>query len=306
MFIKIFLSLFIVSFSPYAEAKIKVRSLRLKFSRPATLHSLVFKDPNKVLPKTTYELIPKNNNRIGVFVSLNSLLLGFAFDPFRSEEETKTLDLDFSTEKFDNRKIGFNFQILEGFDSEARSVFTNQKDRVYVPDIKSTKLELYGIHNFIDLYNHSRFNHFYLNRPVDGGEEFFGFSIVGNWVVRHLQLKSPRGVVYTPNFFTQPLTGPAQEVKAFSASFSAGPMFSLSLKNRVNAFLAAKLGTGYFASLDDESDLKRTGFESLQSYSLGLSWNNIHKKLLINSKFSFQKGRHIETSFGEVALIYFF
>lgn len=302
--LKIFLIVAFLFTSFYTEAK--VRSVRFKVSRPATLHTLVFKDPNKLLPKTTYELIPKNNNRIGFFVSLNSLLIGYSFDPFKNSQETKTIDLDFSTEKFDNMKVGFNFQLLEGFDSKAESQFSNEEDRVYVSDIKSTKLELYGIHNFIDLHNKSRFNHFYLNRPVDA-EEFFGFSIVGNWNIRHLKLESPNGLVYTPNFFTQPVTesSNAKELKAFSASFSAGPMFSLSLKNRVNAFLAAKLGTGYFTNLSDDTDLKSTGFETLQSYSLGLSWNNKHKNLLINSRFSFQKGRHIETSFGEVALIFF-
>lgn len=300
--------LFTIIFSLEASAElpdVKLKSVRFKVSRPATLHTLVFKDPNNTLPKTTFELIPKNNNRIGLFLQLNSFLLGYSFDPFSNAQETKTTDLIFATEKFKHSRVGFNFQTLEGFDSEADSVFSSDKDIVFVPDLKSTRIELFGIHNLANIHNKSLFDHFYLNRPVDG-EQLFGVSVVGSWNARYLRIESDQGVVYTPNFFNQPLLNPANEVRALQFSFSAGPMFSVGLKERFNGFLAAKLGTGYFQSLENGSNLKRTGFESLQSYSLGLSWNNSHKNVLVNSKFSFQKGRHIETSFGDVTLIFFF
>jgi len=285
--------------------KINVTSLRVNISKPATAHNLVLQSPSGQNTTTFFDIEPKNNERLGVFVKVNSLLIGYSLDLFKADEETRTTHIDIITEKYDFSRVGFNIQILKGFDSKARSFETGLRDQRFVPDIESQRFEFFGKHNLKTYYGKSLFNHFFLNRPVDG-ENIFGLSLVGDWTLRHLKLSSSNGVIYTPNFFSSPISDLATEIRALSVSASAGPMVSVGLKNRINMFLSSSLGAGYFDNLTGTNDLKQSGFEFLQSYSGGFSWNSKNKKYMVNSKISYQNGRHIETTFGDLMFLYFF
>jgi len=298
--------LFCLGTGSSAQAKLELSSLRLKLSKPATAHNLVLQNPNGNGTTTFFDLEPKNNERVGIFVKVNSLLIGYSLDPFKSNQETSTTHIDVVSEKFDHSRIGFNVQILKGFDSKARSFETNSQERRFFPDIESQRLEFFGMHNLKTLYGKSLFNHFFLNRPMDGAAHVFGLSLVGDWKVRHLKLSSNDSVIYTPSFSTGPPNESVPEIRALSVSSVAGPMLSVGFKNKVNMFIESKFGLGYFDNLTDTTDLKQSGFEFLQSYGTGFSWNSKSKKTMINSRLLYQRGRHIETTFGELALLFFF
>jgi len=302
---KLLPALILLLFAQNLWAKIDISSVRVNLTRPATAHNLVLQNPNGQNTTTFFDLEPKNNERLGVFVKVNSLLIGYSLDLFQADEETKTTHIDIITEKYDFSRVGFNIQILKGFESESRSFETNQRDSRFAPDIESQRFELFGKHNLKTYYGKSLFNHFFLNRPVEGAN-VFGLSLVGDWTLRHLKLSSKNGVIYTPDFFNSQITDLATEIRALSVSAGAGPMISLGLKNRFNMFLSSSLGAGYFDNLTGTTDLKESGFEFLQSYSGGLSWNSKNKKYMVSSKVSYQKGRHIETTFGDLMFLYFF
>jgi len=297
--------LLLLTFNSVAKGKIEVTSARLSLSRPATAHNLVLQNPNGQNTTTFFDLEPKNNERVGLFVKVNSLLLGYSFDLFRASQETQTTHIDVITEKFDFSRMGLNLQILEGFDSKARSFETNARESRFFPDIESQRFEFFGLHNLKTFYGKSLFNHFFLNRPLKGSK-VLGLSLVGDWSLRHLKLSSPNGVIYRPSFFQGSLNDLVSEIRAVSASAGAGPMVSVGFKNRFNIFLHSSLGLGFFDNLTKTTDLKESGFEFLQSYSGGLSWNSKDRKFMVNSKISYQKGRHIETTFGDLTLLFFF
>lgn len=168
--LKFFTVLYLVCTSVCANAKIEISSLRFKVSKPATAHNLVLQNPNGNQTTTFFDLEPKNNERVGVFVKVNSVLIGYSLDPFKADQETSTTHIDILTEKYDNSRVGFNVQILKGFDSKARSFETNQKERRFFPNIESQRLEFFGMHNLKTFFGKSLFNHFFLNRPKEGAD----------------------------------------------------------------------------------------------------------------------------------------
>lgn len=113
-------------------------------------------------------------------------------------------------------------------------------------------------------------------------------------------------MIYTPRFATGAPYEEVSEIRALSLSTVAGPMLSVGLQSRVNMFLETKFGLGYFENLTDTTDLKESGFEFLQAFGGGFSWNSESQKIMVNSRLLYQKGRHIETTFGELSLLFFF
>jgi len=303
--VQAYLFLLLVAFSTKTQAKVEISSLRLKLSKPATAHNLVLQNTNGKQATTFFDLEPKNNERIGLFVKVNSLLLGYSLDPFKANQQTSTTHIDIVSEALDHSRIGFNLQILKGFDSKARSFETNEQERRFFPNIKSERLEFFGMHNLKTFYGKSLFNLFFLNRPRESSS-VFGLSLVGDWSLRHLKLSSQNGVIYTPVFLDEQISDLVSEIRALSLSTTAGPMLSLGFKNRLSVFIESKFGLGYFKNLTKSTDLKQSGFEFLQTYGLGLSWNSKSRKTMINSRLSYQRGRHIETTFGELSLLLFF
>ncbi len=303
-FTSIFLFILSLSFNAHAF-DLKLRSVRLKVSRPETLHSLLYKDSNVGFEKIVFDLDPLNNERLGFFLDLNGFLIGYSADPFSSSQETKTTDIILSLEKFKNSKLSFNYQVLKGFNVEASDAHSDLKDSLFIEGTKSTKLEALGLHNLYTFKGQSLFNHFFLNKPQKSNSYKLSLSLVGSWSVKRLKLENKNNLLYNPSFFTNPPLV-FNKINAFSVSTTAGPFVSINLKRNFNFFAETKLGIGYFKNLNDNQNLKESGTEFVYSYGSGLSWTSESEKTLISMKGWFQKGRHIETFFGDLSLIYFF
>jgi hypothetical protein len=288
-----------------AYAKIDLRSLRLKITKPETAHSLTYESDDIGSPKTTFDLEPINNERLGIFLDFYGFLIGYSFDPFKSDLETKTTDIILSSEKFENSKFNLNFQILEGFLTESNDAFSTSRDKVYSPDTKSTKIEALGLHNLYTFKGKSLFNHFFRNRPLLSSKFSTGYSLVGSWSLRRLKLEDPNNIIFRADFFdAEPET--FRKINAYSINASLGPMISLSVPNNFHLFAETKAGIGYFENLNNTQNLKRSGSEFIYSFGGGASWTSPNQKALINLKAWGQKGRHIETFFGDLTFIYFF
>lgn len=285
--------------------QLKVNSLRLKATQPETLHSLIYRDSNVGFEKVIYDLDPINNERIGFFADINGLLIGYSIDPFTSERETKTTDIILSSEKIKNSKISFNYQTLEGFNTKAYNASNSStSEKRFTEKTKSTKLEFFGLHNLYTFKGTSLFSHFFQNKPKTGNKHKFSLSLVGAWSVRRLKLENPNGILFRPNFFTtDPIT--YNKINAFSLNSSAGPLVSFGLKQNVNVFAEGKIGVGYFENLDSNQALKQSGTEFISSFGSGASWTSKDQRFLVILKAWAQKGRHIETFFGDLSLIYF-
>lgn len=299
------LVIFLLLSSSIVQAfSLKITDIRLRVSKPETLHSLLYKDPLVGVDKTIFDLAPLNNERVGLLVGLNGVLIGYSMDVFKSTEETKTTDIIFAFQKLPYSKISLNYQVLKGFYTEAFDAHAASKNALFISDTKSTKIELFGQHNLYTLFGTSSFNHFFLNRPQKSKAYKSSISIVGEWSVKRLKLENPLNLLFRPDFFT---SNPQvfKKVNAYSLNASLGPMVSFRFKQNINAFMQTKIGLGYFKNFNSNDKLKQSGTEFIYSYGGGLSWTSESESFLLTLKGRVQKGRHIETFFGDLSLIYF-
>lgn len=300
-------------FSPLASAfDLKLNSLRFTLSKPETNHSLIYRSKdtqiipaNNVGDKIHFGLSPSNNERFGVFADINGIEIGYAFDVIKDNQETKTQDFDFSYTRFRHSKISFNYQVLEGFQTEAENLKGAGENRQFLEKSESTKLELLGIHNFHTFFGESLFDHFFLNRPQLSNKTRFALSLVGGWSYKNLDLENPDSLLFQPDFLSIPVDN-VSRVEAESIGFNVGPMLSVGLPNNIHLFAEFKYGRNHFNNLTRGESLKRSGEENLRAFGAGASWTSTDKKTLLVLRGWNQEARHIETLFGDLSLIRFF
>jgi hypothetical protein len=250
----------------------KVNSIRGTFSVPQTFHSLVYTQTNPEEVKINFELEPINNERFGIFVDLNGVEIGYAIDFINDSSQTETEDFLFSYKGFRHSKITFNYQTLEGFETNALNLLNeSQQESQFLPGTKSTKFELFGIHDLYTFFGDSLFEHFFLNRPQLSQVNKFGLSLISGWSYKNLSLETDNNLLFQPNYLTNTVQT-IKEIRAESIDVSIGPLLSINLTNNVHMFAEAKFGKGYFRNVDEETQLKRSGSEDLYSIGGGISW----------------------------------
>ena len=286
--------------------ELELNSIRVSFSKPQTLHSLIYSPEMTTNTKINFELEPINNERVGVFFDLNGIEIGYAVDFIDDKQQTKTEDFIFSYKSLKHSRISLNYQILEGFNTNALNLLNEpQSQSTFLSKTKSTKIEIFGIHNFYTFFGESLFEHFFLNRPRLSQSNKVGLSLAGGWSYKHLSLESDDNLIFSPNYLNANIQT-INEVKAESIDFALGPLLSVSLKNNIHLFAELKAGKGYFKNLDGDSQLKRSGNEEIYAVGGGVSWTSSSKKTLFLLRTWFKKGRHVETFFGDASIIYFF
>jgi len=283
----------------------KVNSIRFTFSKPQTFHSLLYSQSDPSREKVNFELEPINNERFGVFVDLNGVEIGYATDFINDSTQTKTEDFLFSYKGFKHSKITFNYQTLEGFETNALNLLNeSQHESRFSPGIKSTKFELFGVHDLYTFYGESLFDHFFLNRPKLSQSTGFGLSLISSWSYKNLLLESDDNLVFKPEFLND--IGTVRNIRAESIDFSIGPLLSVNLKNNIHMFAEAKFGKGYFRNLEENEQLKRSGNEDIYSLGAGVSWTMASNKTVFLLRGWQKKGRHVETFFGDLSVIHYF
>jgi len=283
----------------------KVNSIRFTFSKPQTFHSLLYSQSDPSREKVNFELEPINNERFGVFVDLNGVEIGYATDFINDSTQTKTEDFLFSYKGFKHSKITFNYQTLEGFETNALNLLNeSQHESRFSPGIKSTKFELFDVHDLYTFYGESLFDHFFLNRPKLSQSTGFGLSLISSWSYKNLLLESDDNLVFKPEFLND--IGTVRNIRAESIDFSIGPLLSVNLKNNIHMFAEAKFGKGYFRNLEENEQLKRSGNEDIYSLGAGVSWTMASNKTVFLLRGWQKKGRHVETFFGDLSVIHYF
>ena len=303
--IKLLLTICSIFIASAASAfDLEITSVRATLSRPDTSHSLIYNPEND--SKTAFNLTPINNERIGFFVDVNGIEVGYAVDVLANDIETKTQNLLFSYRKLKNAKITLNYQILEGLDTEAERVgdgMTNQRFFAYT---KSTKLELFGQHNLYTFAGkESLFEHFFLNRPHLSNRFDYSVSLVGGWSLKRLSLENPESIVFDAPFLIEPVPE-VSSLNSTSISANLGPLLSLSFENNISAFVEYKYGVGHIRSSNQDTGLKQSGEEKASAFGAGVSWTSQDKKTLVLLRAWEQEGRHIKTAFGDLSLVRFF
>lgn len=298
--------IFYTGFSNANFFDLQVNSIRLTFSKPQTFHSLIYSQSDPSLEKINFELEPVNNERVGVFVDLNGIEIGYAIDFINNDKQTKTKDLHFSYKGFKHSKITLNYQTLEGFETNALNLLNeSEQESRFAPDAKSTKFELLGIHDLYTFYGESLFDHFFLNRPQLSESNGFGLSLIGSWSYKKLLLESNSNLLFQPGYLDNDI-GTIDRVKAESFDFSVGPLLSVHLKNNIHLFAEAKVGKGYFRNLESNDQLKRSGNEYVHSLGGGLSWTMKSNKTVFLLRGWQKKTRHVETFFGDLSMVHYF
>lgn len=306
---RILLFCFLGFYSTFITAQdfgLKINSVRLTFSKPQTIHSLIFSELSPNEAKINFELEPVNNERFGVFVDLNGIEIGYAVDFINDDTQTKTEDLHFSYKGFKHSKITFNYQTLEGLETNALNLLDeSQSETLFSEDQKSTKFELFGIHDLYTFYGESLFDHFFLNKPKLSNSTRVGLSLVSGWSYKNFVLESEENLLFKPSFLTNEVTE-FDEIKAQSFDFSVGPLLSVHLKNNIHMFAEAKFGKGYFRNSDNNSQLKRSGNEDIYSFGGGVSWTTKSKETIFLLRGWQKRARHVETFFGDLSVIHYF
>ncbi|WP_426370058.1 hypothetical protein [Pseudocolwellia sp. HL-MZ7] len=260
-------------------------------------------DPSR--EKINFELEPINNERFGVFVDLNGIEIGYATDFINDTTQTETEDFLFSYKGFKHSKITFNYQTLEGFETNALNLLNeSQQESRFSSGTKSTKFELLGIHDLHTFYGESLFDHFFLNRPKLSQSIGFGLSLTGGWSYKNLLLESEDNLLFKPDYLNS--IGTVDRIRAESFDVSIGPLLSVNLKNNIHMFAEAKFGKGYFRNLEENEQLKRSGNEDIYSLGAGISWTMASKKTVFLLRGWQKKGRHVETFFGDLSAIHYF
>ena len=281
-------------------------SLRTTLSRPDTSQSLIHRGLGEDEQKTLFHLSPTNNERLGFFLDINGIEVGYAVDVRKDDIETDTQNFLLSYRKLKNARITLNYQTLEGLTTRAEHLSGTGATQVFSPQTKSTKLELFGQHNLYTFGNKaSLFEHFFLNRPQLSHQFDWSLGINAGWSIKRLKLEATDSILIDTAF----LTTPAERVNQLdSVSYSAdvGPFLSISAPNNLHFFAEYKWGKGVIENLSDRVDLKESGDEKARAYGLGMSWTSPDEKLLVLLRGWKQEGRHVETSFGDLSAVYFF
>ncbi|MFC3120573.1 hypothetical protein [Agaribacter flavus] len=288
-----------------------ITSLRTTLSRPDTSHTLIFQQQNDPTQKTAFLLTPINNERLGLFVDVNGVEIGYAVDVLPNDVETKTQNFLFAYRKLKHSKITLNYQILEGFNTDVEDLSPNGissqiLEGQFLENTKSTKIELFGQHNLFTFNNkESLFEHFFLNRPKLSDRFDWSLSIVGGWSFKHLSLESPESLLFQPSFLSSPVPT-VGKLESNSINANVGPFLSVNLPNNFNFFAEYKIGRGHIKNTNTETGLKESGDEKANAIGAGFSWTSKDEKTLVLLRAWNQKGRHIETSFGDLSVVRFF
>lgn len=311
MTIRLILTVLLFSYSALSSSyEFDVKSIRLTLSKPETSHSLTLSDINQTGQKSVFNLQPLNNERIGVFVDVNDIEIGYALDLFKDDTETKTQNFIVSYRKWKYSRITFNYQTLEGLQTDAENLSGTGFDSQFSEFTKSTKIELFGLHNLHTFGEaESLFEHFFLNRPRLSQSFDWSLSVLGAWSVKHLSLENTQSIIFQPEFLSETVA-PVNELNSLSASASVGPFLSVNLPNNFNFFAEYRIGEGYIRNLSGDtrrsSGLKQSGDEKQSAFGAGISWTSSDEKTLVLLRGWQQKGRHIDTSFGDLSVVRFF
>lgn len=283
-----------------------IRSARLTLSKPDTSHTLISRSQTTPEEKSVFNLTPQNNERLGLFLDINGVEIGYAVDVFDNTVETKTQNFLISYRKWKHSKITFNYQTLEGLDIEAENLSGVGFQEQFSPFTESKKIELFGLHN-LHTFNdkESLFGHFFLNRPKLSNQFDWALSIVGGWSLKRLSLKNPNSILFTPEFASQDISS-VTELNSTSINANIGPLLSIGLPRNFHMFAEFKVGTGHINNANKNAGLKDSGNEKASAIGAGLSWTSASKKTLVLLRGWRQKGRHVETSFGDLSVVRFF
>ncbi len=294
-----FLLIIFINFKAYG---LEIQFVRGIVSKPETIHRLYYTNAELTgHKKIVYQIDPVNNERLGLYFSVQKILLGFAFDIIQNDIETSTIDLygiyDFS--KF--LRLSFNYQELEGLISKVSVVGTNQTAKFFSPDLKSRKYEF--LVNY-QLDEDELFSVYVQNLPFKPFKKKLNISFNGLCLVRSLELKDPNSIIFKPEFVNN--IENIESLKALSFVNLLGPLFGYSILPNMVVFLDLKGGFGYFYNQNQNNDLKETGFEFNFMQGLGIAWSDKNQKMNLNSKFILQNGRHIQTNHAELSFTYRF
>lgn len=281
-----------------------INSVRVTLSKPQTFHSLIYAPTPET--KINFELEPINNERIGLFINFKGIEIGYAVDFIDDNEQTETEDFIFSYKKFKKSRITFNYQTLEGLKTNALNVLNEpQEESVFVEGSKSTKFELFGIHDTYTFFGETLFDHFFLNHPKLSQSKSLGLSLIASWSYKNLTLESQDNLLFSPDYLNGEVEV-VKDIRAESLDFALGPLLSMGFGNNIHGFAEAKIGKGYFRNKDENTQLKRSGNEEIYSVGAGASWTTSNKKTLVVSRAWLTRGRHIETFFGDISVIHYF
>lgn len=305
----VFIFLLVTSYVSYGF-ELDIKSVRTTLSKPDTSHTLLF-DTSQLTnvtdnQKLVFNLTPVNNERVGIFVDVNDIEIGYAVDIFDNDIETKTQNFIFSYRKWKNSRITLNYQLLEGLETEFESLNGLGAETRFLEKTKSSKIELFGLHNLYTYGNaESLFEHFFLNRPKLSNKFDWSVSLVGGWSLKRLKLESPNSILFQPQIIEQALPT-ATKLQSTSLSANIGPLLSVNLPNNFNFFAEYKVGQGHIRNQNRETGLKQSGDEKSNAIGMGVSWTSSDKKTLVLLRGWEQKGRHIKTSFGDLSVVRFF
>lgn len=281
-------------------------SLRSTLSKPDTSQSLNYESNGSPEQKILYHLSPTNNERLGFFLDVNDIEIGYAVDVFKDDIETSTQNFLISYRKLKNSRITFNYQTLEGLNNLTENLSGEGLSTQFTDATKSTKLELFGQHNLYTFSEkESLFEHFFLNKPKLSHSFDWSLSIVGGWSVKRLSLEAPGSILVDVDF-VNPTPAPVSKLDSVSYSADVGPFLSVSLPDNFHFFAEYKIGKGHIKNLNDSGNLKESGDEKARAIGAGLSWTSPNQKALVLLRAWRQEGRHIETSFGDLSFVWFF
>lgn len=280
-----------------------IQFVRGIISKPETLHRLYYTDRDITgYEKVVYKIDPINNERLGAYLNINNLLVGFAFDIIHDRVETSTVDI-YGIYDFSNSfRLSLNYQNLKGLNSEARVVGSDSlvEDR-FMPNLKSIRYEMNINYRFFD---DPLFSIYVQNLAFKPFKSSFNISYNGISSIRSLELTDKNNVIFRPDFVSA--IGSFKSIKALSMVNLFGPTIGLPIWPSFIFFLDAKAGVGYFYNQNQKNDLKESGFELNFMEGIGIAWSSQDQKMTLNSKFVFQQGRHIQTNQSEISFTYRF
>jgi hypothetical protein len=283
-----------------------IKSVRVTLSKPDTSNSLLYRSPQNATQKAVFNLRPVNNERLGVFVDINDIEIGYALDVAKSNPETKTQNIIVSYRKFKYSKITLNYQTLKGLQTSAENLSGLGVDNRFRNLSQSTKVELFGQHALHTFGSaESLFEHFFLNKPLLSNSIDWSVGIIGGWSFKHVSLENPQSIVFNPSFLSEALPAVAK-LKSNSIAGNLGPFLSVNLPHNFHFFAEYKVGKGHIRSSGGNNNLKESGDEKQSAVGAGISWTSSDKKYLVLLRGWEQNGRHISTSFADFSVVRFF
>lgn len=282
-------------------------SLRSTLSRPDTSQSLTYRNPDDPSKKVVFNLTPTNNERLGFFLDINGIEIGYDVDVSKDDIETDTKNFLIAYRKWKYSRIAFNYQVLEGLSTEAENLGGPGRANRFLSNTKSTKVEIFGQHSLYTFGDgEPLFEHFFLNRPVLSDGFDWSLSIAGGWSLKYLSLESSNSILFDTDFFAQPI-GQITRLESFSANANIGPFLSVKFPNNFHFFTEYRVGSGHIENLNRPVEgLKESGEDKATAIGAGFSWTSSSKKTVILLRAWEQKGRHIDTSFGDLSVVRYF